>query len=74
MTEQPLTKKTVDVLGSKMAYHERGQGRAGAVPMAVVRPATRIILGLRVDVPSGRSSLRDRIKRPARHGGRVGGQ
>ena len=26
MTEQPLTKKTVDVLGSKMAYHERGQG------------------------------------------------
>ena len=26
MTEQALTKKTVDVLGSKMAYHERGQG------------------------------------------------
>jgi haloalkane dehalogenase len=26
MTEQPLTKKTVDVLGHKMAYHERGQG------------------------------------------------
>ena len=26
MTEQPLTKKTVDVLGSKMAYHERGEG------------------------------------------------
>jgi haloalkane dehalogenase len=26
MTEQPLTKKTVDVLGSRMAYHERGQG------------------------------------------------
>src|SRR5438309_7320749 len=26
MTEQPLTKKTVDVLGSRMAYHERGMG------------------------------------------------
>jgi haloalkane dehalogenase len=26
MTEQALTKKTVDVLGSQMAYHERGQG------------------------------------------------
>jgi len=26
MTEQPLTKKTIDVLGSKMAYHERGAG------------------------------------------------
>jgi len=26
MTEQALTKKTVDVLGSKMAYHQRGQG------------------------------------------------
>jgi len=26
MTEQPLTKKTVDVLGSRMAYHERGEG------------------------------------------------
>jgi len=26
MTEQPLAKKTVDVLGSKMAYHERGEG------------------------------------------------
>jgi haloalkane dehalogenase len=26
MTETPLTKKTVDVLGSRMAYHERGQG------------------------------------------------
>ena len=26
MTEQPLSKKTVDVLGSRMAYHERGQG------------------------------------------------
>jgi haloalkane dehalogenase len=26
MTEQPLTKKTVDVLGSSMAYHERGEG------------------------------------------------
>jgi haloalkane dehalogenase len=26
MTEQPLVKKTVDVLGSKMAYHERGEG------------------------------------------------
>jgi len=27
MTEQPLTKKTVDVLGVRMAYHERGEGR-----------------------------------------------
>ena len=26
MTEQPLAKKTVDVLGSHMAYHERGEG------------------------------------------------
>ncbi len=26
MTEQALAKKTVDVLGCKMAYHERGQG------------------------------------------------
>jgi haloalkane dehalogenase len=26
MTEQPLTKTTVDVLGSRMAYHERGEG------------------------------------------------
>jgi haloalkane dehalogenase len=26
MTEQALIKKTVDVLGSQMAYHERGQG------------------------------------------------
>jgi haloalkane dehalogenase len=26
MTEQPLIKKTVDVLGSRMAYHERGEG------------------------------------------------
>ncbi len=26
MTEQPLAKKTVDVLGSPMAYHERGEG------------------------------------------------
>src|SRR5437899_10064263 len=26
MTERPLTKKTVDVLGSSMAYHERGEG------------------------------------------------
>ena len=26
MTEQPLTKKTIDVLGSRMAYHERGEG------------------------------------------------
>jgi haloalkane dehalogenase len=26
MTEQPLTKKTVDVLESRMAYHERGEG------------------------------------------------
>src|ERR1700724_1445566 len=27
MTEQPLTKKTVDVFGARMAYHERGEGR-----------------------------------------------
>jgi haloalkane dehalogenase len=27
MTEQPLTKKTVDVLDRRMAYHERGEGR-----------------------------------------------
>lgn len=26
MIEQPLTKKMVDVLGSRMAYHERGEG------------------------------------------------
>ena len=26
MSEQPLTKKTVDILGSRMAYHERGSG------------------------------------------------
>jgi len=26
MTEQPLTKKTVEVLGVRMAYHERGEG------------------------------------------------
>ena len=26
MTERPLTKKTVDVLGQRMAYHERGEG------------------------------------------------
>src|ERR1700716_4337659 len=26
MTEQPLAKKTVEVLGSRMAYHERGEG------------------------------------------------
>ncbi|MGD0850491.1 haloalkane dehalogenase [Bradyrhizobium sp.] len=26
MTEAPLTKKTVDVLGTHMAYHERGEG------------------------------------------------
>jgi haloalkane dehalogenase len=26
MTEQPLPKKSVDVLGSRMAYHERGTG------------------------------------------------
>ena len=26
MTEQPLTKKTVNVLDSRMAYHERGEG------------------------------------------------
>jgi haloalkane dehalogenase len=26
MAEQPLTKKTVDVLDSRMAYHERGEG------------------------------------------------
>ena len=27
MTEAPLAKKTVDVLGRRMAYHERGEGR-----------------------------------------------
>ncbi len=27
MTEQPLAKKTVDVLDARMAYHERGEGR-----------------------------------------------
>ena len=26
MTEQPLAKKTVEVLSSRMAYHERGEG------------------------------------------------
>jgi pimeloyl-ACP methyl ester carboxylesterase len=26
MTEQALTKKTVDVLDARMAYHERGEG------------------------------------------------
>ena len=26
MTEQTLTKKTVEVLDSRMAYHERGEG------------------------------------------------
>ena len=26
MTEKPLTKNTVDVLGSRMAYHQRGEG------------------------------------------------
>ena len=26
MTEQPLTKEIVDVLGARMAYHERGEG------------------------------------------------
>ena len=26
MTEQPLTKKTVDVLDARIAYHERGEG------------------------------------------------
>jgi haloalkane dehalogenase len=26
MTEQPLTKQTVDVLGQRIAYHERGEG------------------------------------------------
>ena len=26
MTEQPLAKNTVDVLGVRMAYHERGEG------------------------------------------------
>src|SRR6202022_4747006 len=26
MTEQPLAKNTVEVLGSRMAYHERGEG------------------------------------------------
>src|SRR6201998_3394657 len=28
MTEQPLPKKFVDVLGARMAYHERGEGAA----------------------------------------------
>jgi haloalkane dehalogenase len=28
MTEQPLAKKTVEVLGVRMAYHERGEGRS----------------------------------------------
>jgi haloalkane dehalogenase len=27
MSEQPLSKKMVDVLGARMAYHERGEGR-----------------------------------------------
>jgi len=27
MTEQPLIKKTVDILDARMAYHERGEGR-----------------------------------------------
>jgi haloalkane dehalogenase len=27
MTEQPLAKKTIDVLGARIAYHERGAGR-----------------------------------------------
>jgi haloalkane dehalogenase len=27
MTEQPLAKKTIEVLGAPMAYHERGEGR-----------------------------------------------
>src|ERR1700678_4055683 len=26
MTEQPLSKKTVDVLGARIAYHARGEG------------------------------------------------
>src|ERR1700759_1928115 len=26
MTEQPLAKKTIDVRGARMAYHERGEG------------------------------------------------
>src|ERR1700753_2264638 len=26
MTEQPLAKKTVDIRGARMAYHERGEG------------------------------------------------
>ena len=26
MTEQPLSKKTVEIFGRRMAYHERGQG------------------------------------------------
>src|SRR3977135_394701 len=26
MSEQPLTKNTADVLGRRMAYHERGEG------------------------------------------------
>ena len=28
MTEQKLTKKTIDVLDTRMAYHERGEGAA----------------------------------------------
>src|ERR1700694_3069587 len=27
MTEQPLTKNTVEILGARMAYHQRGDGR-----------------------------------------------
>jgi haloalkane dehalogenase len=27
MTEQPLIKKTIDILDARMAYHERGEGR-----------------------------------------------
>src|ERR1700709_183142 len=27
MTEQPLAKQTIEILGSRMAYHERGEGR-----------------------------------------------
>src|SRR5437763_9239389 len=26
MSEQPLSKKSIDVLGRRMAYHERGEG------------------------------------------------
>ena len=26
MSEQPLSKKSIDVLDSRMAYHERGEG------------------------------------------------